>query len=693
MANDQVGDVGYNDLRYVNVTGDNMSGSLFVSNTLASSNYYLINVEDNSHVQFAYLNTAGDGLYLLPDGAQQIMVGSYSLLSDSGDIFVDRLTNALKAVNGSIIPAAHNTYDLGTDSVRWRDIYVQPGTIYMGDNALRMTNGEIYTVFEGNTNFIASTSGDISFENITIGTTNKNALIHIVGTNDTEDVYQGNGVLVDGPTNVDKGYAIAEDGEVLWEDYIYRDEGGKYRYTYNYRSGADILVMSESGRVGINKHSNIIRYHNWFDGIGNDDMIVEGVYNANKQRAFRITVLTTNAVADTFRVESTDDMTTFQTNLVSGTMSSTGTNIGFGITLTWGSVTGHMTNDKWWVGGYAQLPLASLSVAPREIAEFQIKTNLLIESYRDASYEISTKELGETVLLSSGTNSAFYVGMPTPVSSLYFYLSTNAAGANLVFEYWNGAGWQQINYADNFFSDTTLNFTQSGDVNWDTSTMTDWSRTNLTVSDYIDEYYWLRVYSTNSITTRPVAYSVSAHGRMRFAVMSSYGDGFPALRVEGDGTTYINSHPMTESILRSFSQKMLVSFGTTWTQSLANGVTTKLLFSNELSDISNRWDPTNSIWRPNDTAMHRLNLSLKLDDLDAGEIWQVYLYENGSLFATIHDFISRDNNDSPQANITYVFEPTNATNYYEVYVYQNGGSTAYLINGYRANRLFGEKIQ
>lgn len=35
-------------------------------------------------------------------------------------------------VSGHIIPIAHDTYDLGTSAVRWRDVYIAPGSLHIG---------------------------------------------------------------------------------------------------------------------------------------------------------------------------------------------------------------------------------------------------------------------------------------------------------------------------------------------------------------------------------------------------------------------------------------------------------------------------------------------------------------------------------------------------------------------------------
>ena len=47
-------------------------------------------------------------------------------------IDTDRI-NSILTVSGSLIPAANNTYDLGNRSVKWKDLYLEGETIYIGN--------------------------------------------------------------------------------------------------------------------------------------------------------------------------------------------------------------------------------------------------------------------------------------------------------------------------------------------------------------------------------------------------------------------------------------------------------------------------------------------------------------------------------------------------------------------------------
>lgn len=617
------------------------------------------------------------------------------------------LINASDDINYSDIstPNAQSIFKIGGGGTGPGSLFVEDGSdtnyiggisqidaqLSIGPNSGSTTTNVLFNKNRANvdhTFWLGSNNASVVF--------NKDGRI-VLDSSDTgggiEDGIQNNGLWISGVTGADKQIVFAEDGTPSWAiQGGWRNENGEFFYIYNPLSDVNALVISKSGRNGINKHINLPLDHGYFDGDGLDDMHFTGVYEGSRQRAFKITVIETNAIADLFKVETTEDLITYVTNIASGTMTTEGTNLGFGMIGYWTSVTGHNTNDVWWMGGYAQQPFASLSVAPRGFGHFLTQTNMA--SYADFNhdcYAISTKELGDTVILQTGTNSAFYILLSSKLSDFYVNLKSAATNANMIYEYWNGGTWTRITSA-NYLKDTTYNLTQSGVISWDKATMTDWTTTNLIVDVYTDEYYAVRGYSTNAITASPIAYSISPHGNMRFAVMGAYGDGFPVFRVEGDGTTYINEHAMTESILKSFTYKFRTTFGNDWTQTLSAGVATKVLFSNETDDAEGLFDSTNSAWYPRDVEIHRLDLNLQLDDLDNAQRFTVYLYENGVNFATVYDFLATDNNQQPFVAVTYVFKPTSVTNRYEIYALKTVAN-GLLINGPRLNRLFGEKIQ
>ena len=45
----------------------------------------------------------------------------------------------ISSIPGSIVPAANVTYDLGTNTTRWRDLYLSGNTIDLGGTAIKST--------------------------------------------------------------------------------------------------------------------------------------------------------------------------------------------------------------------------------------------------------------------------------------------------------------------------------------------------------------------------------------------------------------------------------------------------------------------------------------------------------------------------------------------------------------------------
>ena len=85
---------------------------------------------------------------------------------------------------GNIIPSADNTYDLGSSSKTWRDVYVGPGSLYVnGQKVLEDSSGTIVVSADSNQNVSVQTSGSGDVELDPTGT----GVIQIKGTLQVED--------------------------------------------------------------------------------------------------------------------------------------------------------------------------------------------------------------------------------------------------------------------------------------------------------------------------------------------------------------------------------------------------------------------------------------------------------------------------------------------------------------------------
>ena len=51
-----------------------------------------------------------------------------------------QITQSLGLVTGNVVPSANVTYDLGTDTARWKDLYLSGNTINLGTTAISVTS-------------------------------------------------------------------------------------------------------------------------------------------------------------------------------------------------------------------------------------------------------------------------------------------------------------------------------------------------------------------------------------------------------------------------------------------------------------------------------------------------------------------------------------------------------------------------
>jgi hypothetical protein len=66
---------------------------------------------------------------------------------------------------GHVLPATDITYDLGSPSKMWRDIYVGPGSLYVnGQKVLQTESGDVVLTADANENLVVRTSGDGNIE-------------------------------------------------------------------------------------------------------------------------------------------------------------------------------------------------------------------------------------------------------------------------------------------------------------------------------------------------------------------------------------------------------------------------------------------------------------------------------------------------------------------------------------------------
>ena len=88
-----------------------------------------------------------------------ISIGQAVATSDSPS-FAGLTLTGNASITGNIVPSADNTYDLGSSSNTWRDVYVGPGSLYVnGQQVVSDSSGTIVVSADSNQNVSVQTSG------------------------------------------------------------------------------------------------------------------------------------------------------------------------------------------------------------------------------------------------------------------------------------------------------------------------------------------------------------------------------------------------------------------------------------------------------------------------------------------------------------------------------------------------------
>ena len=107
--------------------------------------------------------TAGTGVAI---SSGQVSIGQAVGTSDTPSFNGVTLTGD-STVTGHILPSADDTYDLGSSSKTWRDVYVGPGSLYVnGQKVLEDSSGTIVVSADDNQNVSVQTggSGDVELD-------------------------------------------------------------------------------------------------------------------------------------------------------------------------------------------------------------------------------------------------------------------------------------------------------------------------------------------------------------------------------------------------------------------------------------------------------------------------------------------------------------------------------------------------
>ena len=138
-------------------------------------------------------------------------------IADSNTSFVvnDTTETAITTINGNVVvtvtnaavvPGANVTYDLGTSSLRWRDLYLSGNTIALGDLRLKDNGGGEFGIFQADGVTAATLSSDnVDTTVITNGTSNvsvaSNSNVTVTVAGGTSGVFTSTGLVAEVTAN------------------------------------------------------------------------------------------------------------------------------------------------------------------------------------------------------------------------------------------------------------------------------------------------------------------------------------------------------------------------------------------------------------------------------------------------------------------------------------------------------------
>lgn len=124
------------------------SGNTYIGGTLTVGNFSIEATNGNTSTTgtFAagnstFSGTVGVGQLASLDGGIDVD-GAFTVANTTGNISTTgTLASGQQTVTGHILPGAHNTYDLGSSTLFWRDLYLSSGSLYINGQQVLSTDG------------------------------------------------------------------------------------------------------------------------------------------------------------------------------------------------------------------------------------------------------------------------------------------------------------------------------------------------------------------------------------------------------------------------------------------------------------------------------------------------------------------------------------------------------------------------
>ena len=200
-----------------------VSGNVGIGTTTANSS---LSISGNAHIGSLYQSIVAPTNGLFVDGNVGIGATTSSNLLDvwgnariAGTLTVDQGTTfgGNLTLSGNLLPGANDIYDLGSDTLRWKDLYLGPGTLHLGTS----TSDEYSLSFDTTNNrlgFNLNDSGpaEVVFDsngNVGIGTTGPTAKLEVIGTTSIAGIQTGSAtstLTLEGASTDSSGLIISQ---------------------------------------------------------------------------------------------------------------------------------------------------------------------------------------------------------------------------------------------------------------------------------------------------------------------------------------------------------------------------------------------------------------------------------------------------------------------------------------------------
>ena len=179
-----------------NITGNVTVGNLNGANAV-TANFFIGSGANLTNIAGANVSgTVANATYATSAGSatSATTAGSVTTAAQGNITSVGTLSGL--TMGGNIVPSVGNTYNLGSPTAKWANIYVGPNSLFIQDSAnsavnaeLQVTNGVLYingaqgvsaNIVNGTSNVLVASSGNISFSSA--GTSNVVTISNVAAT-------------------------------------------------------------------------------------------------------------------------------------------------------------------------------------------------------------------------------------------------------------------------------------------------------------------------------------------------------------------------------------------------------------------------------------------------------------------------------------------------------------------------------